>query len=162
MEPTKCNLFKPEVKFLGHVVSAKGIHTDPDKVAAVAGWLRPQTLKEPRRFLGFCSYYRRFFRLRQDSSSPSHKLLGQLAAPKGGKCVGIDDLWDAECEVAFGKLKAALTTAPVLGYVDFKEPFILETDASQDGLGAILSQKQNGMAVSEILRRMPIVTVQRR
>ena len=77
--------------------------------------------------------------------APLHKLLGQLAAPKRGKCVGIGDLWDAECEVAFGKLKAALTTAPVLGYVDFKEPFILETDASQDGLGAILSQKQNGM-----------------
>ena len=145
VEPGKCNFFKKEVRFLGHIISAEGIRTEPDKIAAVAGWIRPSTLKELRRFLGFCSYYRRFVKGYANISAPLHKLVGELSSQKNGKFTKIGDLWKSEHEMAFSQLKSVLTSAPILGYADFSQPFILETDASHNGLGAVLSQRQNGV-----------------
>jgi hypothetical protein len=56
----KCHFFKPQVKYLGHIISPEGIATDPEKIDVVKGWPRPETLKDLRSFLGFASYYRRF------------------------------------------------------------------------------------------------------
>ena len=94
LKPSKCNLLQKEVKYLGHVVSAQGIATDPDK---------------------------------RKSSLPAPPYV-----------------WTAECQSAFNTLKTLMTTAPILAYADYNLPFILQTDASGTGLGAILSQIQHG------------------
>ena len=145
VEPNKCQLFKKEVRFLGHLVTANGVRTDPEKIAAVAGWHRPDTLKELRRFLGFCAYYRRFCPGYAKIAAPLHALVADLANQKRGKTVLIGDAWQDIHESSFSQLKVVLTSAPVLGFADFEKPFILETDASEKGLGAVLSQRQGGV-----------------
>ncbi|KAF7707222.1 hypothetical protein HF521_018440 [Silurus meridionalis] len=144
---TKCRFLQDSVRFLGHQVSAQGISPDPDKVAAVSNWKTPETVKELRSFLGFCSYYRKFIEGFLRIAGPLHDLVnaclreGRYA--KGSRY--FSTLWSNECEQAFNNLKTKLTTAPVLGFADFTCPFILKTDASQNGAsdkGAILYQKQ--------------------
>jgi hypothetical protein len=132
----KCDFFKEEVKYLGHIVSEKGVSTDPKKVSAVVEWNTPKTMKELKSFLGLASYYRRFM-----------KGFSQIAKPLYDQTRGYEKRksqplqWSTECDTAFKTLKEKLVTAPVLGYADFTKPFILETDASLIGLGAILSQQ---------------------
>ena len=133
VEAKKYCLFRKRVRFLGHIIFDQGIHTDPEKISAVAGWLRPDSLKELRWFLGFCSYYRRFARWYASIVAPLHKLVGQLAANNSGS---IGNLWKSEHVETFGHLKSALTSASILLFVDFNQPFILETDASHQWLGS--------------------------
>lgn len=144
----KCHFFQPEVKYLGHVISASGVATDPSKISAVAEWARPTTCTELQSFLGFASYYRRFVAGFAKYAAPLHWLVGELGGTKKkrktlGKGV-LGDLWSEECEEAFQTLKRLLVSAPVLGYADFTKPFVLEIDASQAGLGAVLSQDYEG------------------
>ncbi|KAL0152450.1 hypothetical protein M9458_052173, partial [Cirrhinus mrigala] len=129
---SKCAFFKEEVHYLGHVISSEGVSTDPGKVEAVAQWPRPTNVSELRSFLGFASYYRRFV-------EGFAKLVAQLANPKPLKRSAREF-----AEACFEGLKGKLTTAPVLAYADFSLPFILEVDASHGGLGAVLSQEQQG------------------
>lgn len=144
LKAEKCALFRKEVKYLGHILSADGVRTDPDKVVAVKDWQRPCSLQELRRFLGFCSYYRRFVPSFAKVAAPLHALVGVLASQKRGKKVSIGSQWGEHHEDAFMTLKEKLTSAPLLGFPDFSLPFIVETDASQSGLGAVLSQIQKG------------------
>ena len=140
----KCQLFKKDVKYLGHVLSCDGVRTDPDKIIAVEKWCKPETLQELRRFIGFASYYRRFVPSFAQKAAPLHALVGQLVEKKKGKKVKVGDLWKDDHDIAFSALKEALTSTPVLCYPDFSKGFILEIDASAAGLGAILSQEQKG------------------
>ncbi|KAI7789405.1 hypothetical protein IRJ41_007459 [Triplophysa rosa] len=142
----KCCFFHSEVRHLGHVVSAAGVSTDPDKIAAVANWKRPQTLQELRSFLGFASYYRRFVKGFSRIAEPLNTLVAQVIRAQKTKWpkVELGDKWVEACENAFQTLKTALTSAPVLAYADFSQPFILEIDASFQGLGAMLSQEHKG------------------
>ena len=150
VKPEKCHFFKKEVKYLGHVVSEAGISTDSDKISAVKDWKTPSRETELRSFLGLASYYRRFIKGFAQIAAPLHALLG--GSKKKGNQVNkrisskkdFDKLWDHSCEEAFNKLKVQLTSSPILGYPDFREPFIVETDASFQGLGAVLSQEQDG------------------
>ena len=150
LNPEKCSFFKQNVKYLGHTVSAHGIATDDDKVSSVKNWPVPSTLKELRAFLGFASYYRRFVKDFAKIAGPLHHLVGALAqgakhcGVAKGRRVRIRDHWTLECDTAFAELKASLTSAPVLGYADYNLPFVLETDACHRGLGAVLSQVQDG------------------
>lgn len=144
----KCQFFQREVKYLGHIVSAAGVATDPDKIIVVSQWKRPTTAKELQSFLGFASYYRRFVEGFSKLAAPLHRLvadvIGSKHKPKGhGKC-SIVEKWNEECEQGFQSLKERLVSAPVLGYADFVKPFVLEIDASHAGLGAVLSQDQEG------------------
>ncbi len=140
----KCCFLQDSVRFLGHQVSVQGISPDPGKVAAVSNWKIPETVKELRSFLGFCSYYRKFIEGFSKIAGPLHDLVNVCL--REGRCAKsgrhFSTLWSDECDRAFNQLKETLTTAPVLGFADFSCPFILETDASQNGLGAILYQKQ--------------------
>ncbi len=142
----KCHFLQSEVKFLGHVVSAQGVSTDPDKVSAVNQWPVPNTLKELRSFLGFCSYYRRFIEGFSKVAGPLHDVVNtcvhQGSVAQANKL--FKDSWTTECQQAFQHLKEKLTGAPTLGYADFSLPFVLETDASILGLGAVLYQQQGG------------------
>jgi transposase InsO family protein len=144
----KCNFFKKEIKFLGHVVSGRGVMTDPDKIVAVAKWQTPTTVKELRRFLGFTSYYRRFVLDYAKAAAPLHKLVGEKVGrhkKSRNMTLPLLDSWTDEHQKAFNSLKERLTSSHVLAYPDFEKPFILEIDASDQGLGAILSQEQNGV-----------------
>ena len=137
LKPSKCHLFKKEVKYLGHVVSEKGIHTDPEKISAVQDWPAPRTPTQVRSFLGLASYYRRFIKGFADIAAPLHR----LTETKGGDKFE----WVEECAQAFATLKEALISAPILGYPRAVGQFVLDTDASNFAIGGVLSQEQDGV-----------------
>ncbi len=134
LKPSKCIFFQRKVKFLGHIVSNEGISTDQEKIEAVKSWPVPRNSKHVRSFLGLCSYYRRFVRDFAKIARPLHKLCEK------GAVFG----WEEECQVAFDMLKEDLTTSPVLAYPEQGARFILDTDASDHAVGAVLSQEQSG------------------
>ncbi|XP_069972959.1 retrovirus-related Pol polyprotein from transposon 412 [Penaeus vannamei] len=116
--------------FLGNIVGRDGVKTDPQKVAAVQDWPVPTCVADVKSFVGLCTYYRRFVKRFAQIASPLHQLT------RKGACFE----WSATCQVAFDSLKRALVEAPVLPYPDPASPYLLDTDASAEGLGAVLSQ----------------------
>jgi hypothetical protein len=132
LKPSKCHLIKEEVAFLGHVVSAEGIATDPAKIQSVRDWPTPRNVRDVRTFVGLASYYRRFVAGFAQVCAPLHALTGKNARFH----------WDDECDVAFDVLKSALTSAPILAMPTEDDSFILDTDASDTSIGAVLSQLQ--------------------
>ena len=133
LRPDKCK-FQRSVKYLGRVVSGDGVRCDPDKVSAVRDWPTPHCVSDVRSFLGLASYYRRFIPNFASVAAPLHKLTEK----------GMKFAWDEKCQTAFQELKDFLTEAPVLSYPTPTDPFILDTDASGVGIGAVLSQVQDG------------------
>ena len=143
LKPSKCDFFKKEIKYLGHVVSEQGVSTDPDKIKAVTEWPQPTTVTEVRSFLGFVTYYRRFIPNFSKVAKPLNQLLQNLeGSPSQKKKFKVH--WGPEQQEAFEALQRLCTESPVLAYADFKAPFILHTDASGEGLGAVLYQVQEG------------------
>ena len=134
LSPKKCTFFQPEVPFLGHVVGREGVHTDPLKVSAVQDWPVPTDVAAVRSFIGLCSYYRRFVPKFATIAAPLHQL-----TKKGARF-----LWDETCQRAFDELKRVMVSAPVLPYPDPSLPYLLDTDASAEGVGAVLSQVKDG------------------
>lgn len=134
LKPAKCCLFRRQVIYLGHVVSEEGIGTDPQKVEKIREWPQPTSVNEIRQFVGLASYYRRFVRDFATVAKPLHDLLRKNARFQ----------WTPESNQAFEKLKELLTTTPVLGYPMDHGDLILDTDASNFGIGAVLSQLQHG------------------
>ena len=111
-------------------MSRERIATDPGKFSKVAGWPVPTTVLEVQRFLGFASYYRRFIRNFAEIAKPLYQLTEQNFPFK----------WSTECQQCLEELKDRVTTTPVLAYTDYSRPFILDTDASDFGIGAVLAQ----------------------
>ena len=144
--------------YLGYQILAKGISTDPDKVAAVENWKVPNTVKELRSFLGFASYYRRFVKDFSKVAGPLHELVNHCFHEIKLKRLipSFESRWNEDCQKAFSELKHSLMTAPVWGYADYTKPFILETDASHQGLGAVLSQNIDGnkRVIAYVSRRL--------
>ena len=144
----KCQFFKTEVIHLGHKVSGEGIATDDSKIAVVRDWPSPVTVRDLRSFLGMASYYRRFVKGFASLAEPLHKVVALCSQnSKGGrraKTAPVAKAWTTQCDEAFSKLKEALCSTPILGMADYSLPFILEVDASNQGLGAVLSQEQDG------------------
>ena len=134
LKPKKCFFAQSEVKYLGHLVSSQGVAPDPDKISKVRDFPVPTDVTKVRQFLGLASYYRRFVKQFAAIADPLHRLLKK----------DTEFSWSKDCQSSFEQLKQALITAPVLVYPRFGEDksFVLETDASLDGLGAILGQKQ--------------------
>ena len=131
------------------IVSSQGLSPNPEKTRAVQEWPRPVTERDLRAFLGLSVYYRRFVPGYARIAAPLHNLLktpegstNTKKHPRRSTSRNIQSQWSRECEEAFTSLKQALVSPPVLGYPDFRLPFILETDASYLGLGAVLSQVQ--------------------
>ena len=134
LKPKKCFFLRERVPYLGFVISKHGIQVDPSKTDKVRNFPTPTDPTSVRSFVGLASYYRRFVPHFAAIAAPLHRLTK--------KDVRFE--WSEECETAFCRLKSLLTEAPVLVYPRFGEGehFLLETDASGVGLGAVLSQKQ--------------------
>ena len=130
VKSTKCNLFRTSVPFLGHIVGRAGLECDPNKVSAVANWIPPSTIKGVREFLGFTGYYRRFVPDYSTVAQPLVRLLGKDCKFK----------WTDACQDAFKALRALLIKAPVLAFPKEDLPYIVDTDASDYGIGGVLSQ----------------------
>ena len=134
VKPSKCHLLAKRVEYLGHVVDQHGIATDPKKVEAVKEWPRPQHITDVRSFLGTTGYYRKYIAGYAEIAKPLHHLLGKNVKFK----------WSTDCQVAMEKLQGALVNSPILSYPDFSLDFVLDTDASNHAVGAVLSQVQQG------------------
>ena len=125
---------------MGYVVSSEGISADPSKVDAVKNFATPVDVRQLRSFLGLASYYRRFIPTFSKVAAPLFALTRKDAIFQ----------WDEKCQESFDHLKSLLIQAPLLVFPDFTKPFVLETDASGQGLGAVLSQQQGSGCVAPI------------
>jgi len=128
LKPTKCHLFQRKVTFLGHDVSGRGIECDPTKVVTIATWPHPTNISEVQTFCGLASYYCAFMRDFARIVRPLHNLTRK----------SVTFQWDTDCEEAFRELKTRLTSAPIL-----EGQYMLDTDASDTALGAVLQQEQD-------------------
>lgn len=133
---SKCSFAQKQLIYLGHIISGDGVSTDPSKVQEVMNWPVPTTPKKLRGFLGLAGYYRKFVKGFGIISKPLTQLLRK----------GVPFTWTTETDQAFNCLKHALVTAPVLALPDFSQPFTVETDASESGIGAVLSQNKHPIA----------------
>lgn len=131
----KCSFGQLQVEYLGHIISGKGVATDPLKVEAVVKWPTPKNVTELRSFLGLAGYYRRFIAGYGIICRPMFDALKKDAF-----------LWTDSQEQAFQTIKNKMMAAPVLAMPNFSAPFVLEADASGQGIGAVLMQ--NGQPIS--------------
>ena len=158
LKPKKYKLFKLEVNYLGQIVSASGYRLDPANVEAVLSLQKsnPSTVREVRKLLGLLGYYRRYIPNFARTAYPLYQLLqadpdnvartvrGNKQHSKRGSIPSSKPVVWGEHQKALEKLLDHLTSAPVLGYPDFSQPFVLHADPSQEGLGAVLYQRQDG------------------
>ena len=134
LKPSKCSLLQKSVEFLGYVVSGSGISTCSQKIETVQTWPVPTKLREVRGFLGLCGYYRRFVQNFSQVAAPLHALTKKAQV----------FVWSQGCQSAFDELKLLLTTSPILALPRDDCQYIVDTDASDHGIGAVLSQMQEG------------------
>lgn len=127
----KCRFCRSELRYLGYIVNDSGLHVDPEKVEAMMKVPTPKNVKEVRQFLGVVSWYRRFVENFATLVSPLTSLL-----KKNRKFI-----WDSDCENAFSSARQKLVSAPILACPDYGLPFLIQTDASDFGLGAVLAQR---------------------
>ena len=134
---SKCQFGKEEVHYLGHVIGGGTVKPDPQKLEAVNNYPRLVSKKEVRAFLRLAGYYRRFVPHFATTAEP----LTELTKGRNPDQVK----WSERCGEAFHKLKELLSTPPVLKVAEPNKQYVLQTDASKQGLGAVLSQiKENG------------------
>ena len=120
--------------YLGHVVTSEGIETDSEKVRVIEEWRTPMCVRDVRSFLGLVSYYRRFVKGFADIARPLYNLEKK----------SVRFHWTKQYEEAFRALKRCLMTSPILAYPDHSDGFFLDRDASDFGIGAVLSQVKDG------------------
>lgn len=129
----KCQFCRSELKYLGFVIDKNGLRTDPNKVEIILNFPRPKTCTELKRFIGLISWYRRFVKNFAIIAAPIHELTK-------GKRKNQPLVWTEQAHAAFISLKDSLTEAPVMATPDFSKKFKIQCDASNTGIGAVLTQ----------------------
>ena len=132
--PEKCEWHKSRVNYLGYIISANGVEMYPEKINTVLEWDAPETVKDIQPFLGFANFYRRFIEGYSKLTRPLTNLTKKLKK----------FFWSAECDKAFQELKCRFTSALMLRDFDPHLPCIIECDASDFAIGAMLSKKCDG------------------
>ena len=138
LKPLKCSLFREEINYLAHKVSKKGVWPSDINVKAIAEYAPLQTYTEIRAFLSLVGHYRHFIKGFAWIAQPLNEHLTGEGASWKSERVSLSE----EALKAFEALKQACMQSPVLAFADYTKDFLLETDASKEGLGAVLSQKQ--------------------
>ena len=133
LQPLKCHFMREEITYLGHVITNYGLKTNPQTMSAMTDLPIPSNLAALRQFLGLTSDYHWFIAQYAKFAHPLHSLTKKEVTFK----------WSSECQNAFDRLKEKLVSSPILCYPDFYRDFVLETDVSVKGLGAVLSQEQD-------------------
>eukprot|EP00253_Pinus_taeda_P004218 PITA_04218 len=128
---SKCNFYKEQIQYLGHIITKEGIAVDPEKIKTIMDWPTPKDVADIRSFMGLVGYYRRFVEGFSRVSYPITSL------QKKGKAFR----WIAGCQRSFEQLKHLLTTAPVLCVADPEKEYVVCTDASKEGVGGVLMQE---------------------
>ena len=139
LKPSKCHFLQKEIAFLGHKVSKKGMKLGDDGLKDIAEMASPTNYTEIRRFLGATGFFRHFIKNYAWTAGPLNNILQGEASKWKAQPVDLPP----EALEAFNILKMKCMMASVLAFADFQKPFLLETDASSCGLGAILSQQQD-------------------
>lgn len=129
----KCEFCRSSLKYLGFVVDRDGLRTDPSKVEAMVNFPKPKTATEMKRFVGLCSWYRRFIPQFSTIMAPLSNLI------KGKRKTNLL-CWNPQAEEAFVEIKHKLVSAPVLASPNFDLPFTVQADASNYGIGGVLTQ----------------------
>lgn len=132
---SKCQFFQDTIEYLGHIVTGGVVKADPKKIEAMIQWPTPANIKQLRGFLGITGYYRRFI-----------KDYATIAAPLTDFLKKYSYAWVEAAHASFDELKRTMVTPPILRLPDFSQIFVLETDASQVGIGAVLMQEDRPIA----------------
>ena len=138
LKPSKCNFFKEEITYLAHQVSKEGVQPSNSNLKAIMECVLPQTYTEVCAFLGLVGHYSRFIKGFMCIVQLLNEHLTREEAIRKTEWVSLTE----DALKAFEVLKQVCMTAPVLAFADYTKPFLLGTDASKDGLGGVLSQKQ--------------------
>jgi hypothetical protein len=136
VNPSKCSFALQEITYLGYVINAKRVSTSPEKIVAVRQWPVTSSVKELRSFLGLAGYYRKFVENFGLIAKPLTDLLKKHVL----------FVWTSDHDPTFVKLKHALVNAPVLALPNFNKSFLIEIDASDKGVGAVLMQEGHPIA----------------
>ena len=134
LKPKKCDLFQTQVKYVGHVLDRTGIRPNLKKLKAIKDWERPKTTAQLRSFMAFCNYYLKPVKNFAEVAKPLYRLTSK----------GVNFTWEKEHEHAFLLFKTRLLQASFLTLPNFRHHLVIETDASETALGAVLSQIIDG------------------
>lgn len=135
LNPEKCQFFRGEVTFLGHTVTNEGVLPDKQKHEVIDSYTVPKKAEDVKRFTAFGSFYRKFI--------PNYAV--KVKPMKRLEKKGVPFVWTAECQKAFDEVKESLKNPKILKHPDFEKPFVLTTDASKLGCGAVLQQEHDGV-----------------
>ena len=130
MKESKCDFFKKEIHYLGHLISVSGIQQLPKKLDSIRNMPRPRSPKELKQFLGFTGYYRKRVPCFSDMARPLTKLLVH----------DCEFVWTNQCDISFQMLKDMLCSAPILKYPDTSKLYTLYTNGSKYGWAGVLTQ----------------------
>lgn len=133
---SKCELHQTCISFLGYIISPEGVAMDQQKVDSVTYWPKPETIRQLQRFLGFANVYQRFIRNFSTVAAPLTAMV---------KANNARLKWSQEATRSFNQLKSRFSTAHILCHPDLNQPFVVEIDASNTGIGAILSQRSQAI-----------------
>ena len=129
VKANKCTFRQSKLKYIGHIVTDKGVKVDSSKITIMINWPRPSTISNLHSFLGLTGYYRKFM----------HNY-GLLAKPQTNLLKKGQFRWSEKAEVTFLQLKQAMTNTPILAMPNFNESFTIKIDASVEGIGAVLTK----------------------
>ena len=139
LKPLKCEFFKEKIEYLGHSVSSRGMWSNRDNLKAIVKYPEPTMYTAIKGIIRLIGHYRHFFKDFTKIADPLHEYVRSDTAKKKKERVVLNEV----ARSAFQKLKKAVMSAPVLAYPDPNKEYLLKTDASKLGLGAVLSQKQS-------------------